>query len=186
MYKRQLQYCPFRTCGSHHKSKRAEGWSDKGKTLALHLRQCHDTELSSLSDRVLTDLNLHICRRCEKTIYFRECDLSKHLNTHVSIRTDTNYKLATEHLFNSFKNSDETNHWEDGLVWLQRLYTPHPPTFRQSLLLTVKYKLEDRVLDCFTDLLAATVEANKPPKSKKRGIRSALPIPTILVTTHPF
>ena len=78
----------------------------------------------------------------------------------------SNLDLATNLIFKATTNS-EANQWEAGLTWLQQIYEPSPPSFRQSLLLNLKHKSLDAVVDTFRDLITATVEASKPPSSSK-------------------
>ena len=162
-----LQFCPFKGCPSHHLSKNAVGWSDNGKTLSHHLRDLHKNQLHQLSDSLLDSLDLEICRRCDNAIYSEPHQLEQHIKAkHVSTRTLSNLDLATNLIFKATTNS-EANQWEAGLTWLQQIYEPSPPSFRQSLLLNLKHKSLDAVVDTFRDLITATVEASKPPSSTK-------------------
>ena len=63
--------------------------------------------------------------------------------------------------------SSESNQWLSGLSWLLNSYEPAPPPFRQSLLLQLRHKSLECVLDAFRDLISATVAGAQPPASQK-------------------
>jgi hypothetical protein len=65
----------------------------------------------------------------------------------------------TEQLYKNVQNS-ESNHWADGLAWLHT-YRPSEPTFRQSLINFIRWRLESDVLDVFESVLECCVEASK-------------------------
>ncbi|KAL7526297.1 hypothetical protein ACHAXR_004116, partial [Thalassiosira sp. AJA248-18] len=76
-------------------------------------------------------------------------------------RSKSNLSIVTEHLYTQ-KSTSESNQWDSGLNWLSTVYQPQPPPFRQSLLLHLKHKLLDTVVDAYRDLITATVEASNP------------------------
>ncbi len=163
----QPQFCPFKGCPHHHRSKQAIGWTDNGKTLSNHLRTLHPNELSQLPSSLLDGLGLEICKRCEKSVYATPGLLNRHIKSqHVTTRSKSNLDILTATLFTK-KATSESNQWESGLAWLLHLYKPHPPPFRQSLLLHLNHKPLEAVLDAYQDLITATVEASRVPKNLK-------------------
>lgn len=111
-------------------------------------------------------MNLDFCHLCENTVYATTSQLDRHIkNKHTSTRSSTNLELATSLLFNK-TTSSEINQWESGLKWLVDVFQPSPP-FRQSLLLNLKHKSLDAVVDAFRDLISTTVQASIPPSNDR-------------------
>ncbi|KAL7531896.1 hypothetical protein ACHAXR_004300 [Thalassiosira sp. AJA248-18] len=95
-------------------------------------------------------------------VYSAQNQLIKHIKSkHASTRSKPNLSIVTGHLFYR-KSTSESNQWKSGLNWLSTVYQPQPSPFRQSLLLHLKHKLLETVIDAYRDLITATVEASNP------------------------
>ena len=120
-----------------------------------------------MKNEQLDHLNLYLCRECdqEDQIYIQKRALENHINTkHTPKRNKTNLELATHYFYDSHPiNGVEKNHWEEALNWLQNIYEPSPPPFRQSLITKIQWRLEESVINTFREVIIACVEANHIP-----------------------
>ena len=94
-----------------------------------------------------------------------------HINTkHTRKHTKTNIELATHHFYDSHPISGvEKDHWEEALNWLENIYDPSPPPFRQSLITKKQWRLEESVINStFREVIIACVEANHTPSQIKK------------------
>ena len=106
-----------------------------------------------------------MCRECGDYVAQSETVFLNHVRSkHVKTRTATNLDIVTKHLYN-LVNSVHNNHWGEALEWLRTLNLDEP-SFRQSLILKLKYELEDDVTDCFEDVLKACVKSHKEAVDK--------------------
>ena len=125
-----------------------------------HLAEAHAGDLYKLRDETLQQKGLFVCRECGDYVAQSESVFLNHLRSkHVKTRTATNLDIVTQHLYN-LVSSVHNNHWGEALEWLHTLDLDEP-SFRQSLILKIKYELEDDVTDCFEDVLKACVESAK-------------------------
>ena len=108
--------------------------------------------------------NLHVCHQCSTPQLFNSArSFSTHCKSHIENRTTNNFTILTNHLFNQSTKAIHNNNWEHGLNWL-RNHDQEPPSFPTNLLPSIKYQLEDMLLDLLEDIVKATNEMKKPGK----------------------
>ena len=108
---------------------------------------------------------IHICQRCDPPRIFNNANSlgTHHSNLHVSTRTQTNFALLTEQLYNNSAASHSyDNHWVDGLKWLQQ-HNQEPPPFRTSLLKCIKFQLEEPIDKLLEDIMEVCVLLKQSP-----------------------
>ena len=173
-------YCPFSCCTQHESADKPSGFSSK-RELKDHLSGLHADELYKLSDDVLRQKGLFVCRKCGDYVAQSEGVFLNHLRSkHVKTRSKTNLDIVSHYLYH-LVSSVHDNHWAEGLQWLAN-HTPSEPSFRQSLISKIKYELEDDITDCFEDVLNACVEsAMKPGDEALSGSQDFDPEPIWLL-----
>ena len=146
-----------------------------------HLSGLHADELYKLSDDVLRQKGLFVCRKCGDYVAQSEGVFLNHLRSkHVKTRSKTNLDIVSHYLYH-LVSSVHDNHWAEGLQWLAN-HTPSEPSFRQSLISKIKYELEDDITDCFEDVLNACVKsAMKPGDETLSGSQDFDPEPIWLL-----
>ena len=91
--------------------------------------------------------------------------MKTHLDKHVENRTDTNFDIVTKHLHDDV-DCVQKNHWREGLAFLRSTKFTEP-TFRQTLICLINFRLEFAVLSTFFQVLVCCVEAHKSAKDAK-------------------
>ena len=124
-----------------------------------HLTTIHKSQLCYLTDADLAHLDIYLCRHCTDFLTCSTKKLSSHLNTHDKTRSETNLDLATDFLYHEV-STHQQNHWEEGLRFLSHTKFAEPP-FRQTLIATLKYRLETDVLRAFHDCIEAAVASKQ-------------------------
>ena len=93
--------------------------------------------------------------------------LNNHVRSkHNPTRTLNNIQLVEHFIFSDLADSYESD-WNDGLAFLSELH-PQPPTFRQPLTTSIRWRLEQSVSETFLSVIEATNEALKPPEYPTR------------------
>lgn len=138
---------------------------NNNNTLKLHLSSCHKSDLSKLTDDQLQEYNLYACRQCDDYICDSPRLLKTHLDKHIEKRSDTNFDIVTKHLYDDV-DSVQKNHWKEGLAFLHSTKFAEP-TFRQTLICFINFRLEWAVLTTFFQVLVCCVEAHKSAKDPK-------------------
>jgi hypothetical protein len=70
-------------------------------------------------------------------------------------------QLVKQFIFKDLAGSYDSD-WNDGLAFLSEL-TPQPPTFRQPLTTSIRWRLKQSVTETFLDEVEATNKSLKPP-----------------------
>ena len=91
--------------------------------------------------------------------------MKTHLDKHVENRTDTNFDIVTKHLHDDV-DCVQKNHWREGLAFLRSTKFTEP-TFRQTLICLINFRLEFAVLSTFFQVIVCCVEAHKTAKDAK-------------------
>ena len=126
-----------------------------------HLQDAHKTDLAKLTDAQLEKSDLFVCRECDGCVFTSLVQLNNHVRSrHYETRTKSNLQIVEEALFKELADSFESE-WEDGLAFLRELELS-PPTFRQPLTTTIKWRLENVISDTFMATINASNEALKP------------------------
>jgi len=154
-------------CTQHQHADKPKGFENIS-ALQRHLSDEHVHELDKLPLPFLRQTKLSICHQCKKSKLFNTPNsLHKHvLAHHTPTRTKTNHEILTHHLFDEPTSSCLNNHWDTALEWLNSTQF-EPPPFRSTLLPSVKWQIEELLLDLLEDIIKATNELKKsPPKTK--------------------
>ena len=128
-------HCPFSCCTQHENTDKTSEFCSK-KLLKDHLAEAHADELYKLSDEILKQKGLFVCRECGDYVAQSDSVFLNHLRAkHGKTRNTTNLKIVTKHLF-TLVDPVHINHWEEGLEWLRHIDLEEP-SFRQSLILKI-------------------------------------------------
>ena len=125
------------------------------RTLKKHLTDIHKSDLYQLTDDQLFACNLYLCRVCDSQLCDTEKQLSTHLAKHIKRRTRTNLDICTALLYADVETIHQ-NHWREGLHFLRTTKFAEP-TFRQTLITSIRDRLETSVLHAFNACIEAAV-----------------------------
>ena len=156
-------YCPFTTCTQHRAAEKPTGFTSVGAA-TRHLQDCHSQLLGDIPLQYRRQHDIHVCQQCSPPRIFNNSNSlgNHHKRTHVSTRDKTNFTLLTETLYNNTAAShSHTNHWQDGIQWLQQ-HNQEPPPYRTSLLKCIKYQLEEPIDKLMEDIMSVCVEIKQP------------------------